>query len=107
MPSENTAIQRTTRREIEETIAANSAIADITALRAEILTRVPFPVDWQMQNRQARLRPFASFFERILDPDSPSPRMRSLVRDSSAFQAVRVADARRPPDTGGLRFSVQ
>ncbi|HEX6777069.1 MAG TPA: hypothetical protein VF099_02655 [Ktedonobacterales bacterium] len=110
MPSENTAIQRTTRREIEETIAANSAIADITALRAEILTRVPFPVDWQMQNRQARLRPFASFFERILDPDSPSPRMRSLVQklaQASLFRQCgwQTRDVRQTPEVFDSRFN--
>lgn len=79
MPSETTAIQRPTRREIEEAVAANAGVADISAFQAAVLTRVPFPVDWQMQNRQARLRPFASFFERILDPASPGPRMRTLV----------------------------
>ncbi len=110
MPSENTAIQRTTRREIEETIAANSAIADITALRAEILTRVPFPVDWQMQNRQARLRPFASFFERILDPDSPSPRMRSLVQKLATAALFRqcgwqTRDVRQTPEVFDSRFN--
>jgi hypothetical protein len=110
LPSENTAIQRTTRREIEETIAANSAIADISALQAQILTRVPFPVDWQMQNRQAHLRPFASFFERIISPDSPSPRMRSLVQKLATAALFRQCgwqkrDIRQAPEVFDPRFN--
>jgi hypothetical protein len=68
-----------TRSEIEAIIFQNRGIADVSALREQITMSVPLPVAWQRQNRQAHLRPFGAFFERILDPDSSSPGVRTLV----------------------------
>jgi hypothetical protein len=110
MPSENTAIQSATRREIEEVIEASAEIANISAMRSEILARVRFPVDWQMQNSQAHLRPFADFFESILDPDSPSPLMRALVQKLASRALFRqcgwqARDIRTTPEFFDPRFN--
>jgi hypothetical protein len=86
--TENTSQQTNTRRDqIEHIISQNQGIADISILREELLkhltrpneTACPSPVSLQMQKRKDHLRPFLPFFQRLLEPHSASPRIRSLV----------------------------
>jgi len=62
-------------------IVANQGIANESALREELIKRIPRPVAWQKQNRKERLRPFADFIEGVLDPNSQDPRVRTFVRE--------------------------
>jgi len=96
---------RGTREEIEAAIFENRGIADLTGLREALLNRVAQPVAWQMQNRSEHLRPFATFFQQILTPDSPNPRIRTLVeqlaKNTMASQCGAPTQDLRPAP-GGL-----
>jgi len=76
MSQATSAVQRSDRRresEIEQIIADNQMVANVCALREELLKRVCEPVLWQMHNRQEHLRPFAGFFQRVLDDVGRDP----------------------------------
>src|SRR5713226_2196915 len=113
MTQETSAVQRlVTRREseIEQIIAENQMVANVSALREELLKRVPQPVLWQMHNRRQHLRPFAGFFQRVLDSGEACPLMRELVRKMAQGSVARqcgwsTPDIRRAPPTIDQRFN--
>jgi hypothetical protein len=106
---------RAQREQIEHIILHNQEIADITIVREELLkqlaqmktTPVPSPARLQIQNRKTHLRPFLPFFQRLLDPHSASPRMRSLARNvhMAAQCGWQAHDFRHIPSLFDHRFS--
>src|SRR5712692_5742552 len=113
MSQATSAVQRSDRRresEIEQIIADNQMVANVCALREELLKRVCEPVLWQMHNRQEHLRPFAGFFQRVLDPGSACPLMRELVGKMAKGSLARQCDWSGPdirpaPPTIDRRFN--
>lgn len=105
----------TQRDQIEQIILQNQDIADISILREELLkhpaqtkgTTVSSPVALQIRNRNTHLRPFLSFFQRILHPHSASPRMRSLAHNlnMAARYGWKAQHFRRMPSIFDHRFS--
>ncbi len=106
------------REQLKHSVFQNRRIADISRLREHLLTHFSqahggphaprvSPIALQLQNRTRHLRPFAPFFQRLLDPHSPSARMRSLTRNLqiAAQLGWKAQDFRHIPSVFDARFN--